>query len=170
MTKSMSRRDFMTLVGGSLGMAFLAGCAGKQEQANDAADAQATDTQATADATTAAADYEVDYGKSELYTQEDMDAAIQTIMGEFGTWKGATMQRIVYAGDTDSADAVSYCNELANGSAKFTDAIVFKSDFHSPSKEEAEGTAWEPDTDYKDYTWFLARTPGEAWQLMSWGY
>ena len=30
---------------------------------------------------------EIDYGNSELYTQEDMDAAIQVIEAEFATWK-----------------------------------------------------------------------------------
>ena len=29
---------------------------------------------------------EIDYGNSELYTQEDMDAAIQVIEAEFATW------------------------------------------------------------------------------------
>ena len=30
---------------------------------------------------------EIDYGNSELYTQEDMDAAIQVIEAEFATWE-----------------------------------------------------------------------------------
>ena len=32
---------------------------------------------------------EIDYGNSELYTQEDMDAAIQVIEAEFATWPTA---------------------------------------------------------------------------------
>ena len=45
------------------------------------------------------------------------------------------------------------------------------SSFHSPSAEAAEGTAWEPDTDYKDYTWHLGRTDAKgSWKLMTQGY
>ena len=48
---------------------------------------------------------------------------------------------------------------------------MFKTDFHSPSGEKAEGTAWEPDSDYQDWEWHLARTDADgAWVLLTWGY
>ena len=47
----------------------------------------------------------------------------------------------------------------------------FNSDFHSPVKEEdLAGTAWEPDQEYKDYQWTLAREEGSPWELVTWGY
>ena len=160
MTRSMNRRDFLTLVGGSLGVLAMAGCAGKEKTDATAATTPASETT-----------YTIDYGTSELYSQEDMDAAIQTIMAEFDTWKGCTMKSISYAGDQASADNLAYCNEMREGgTTEFTDAIVFKTDFHSPSEEEAKGTAWEPDSDYNGYTWTLARTTGEPWDLVTWGY
>ena len=36
-------------------------------------------------------DAEIDYGKSELYSKEDMDAAIEIIKAEFSTWKGRNL-------------------------------------------------------------------------------
>ncbi|MBP3893950.1 MAG: hypothetical protein J6D34_07925 [Atopobiaceae bacterium] len=161
MARNMDRRDFLSLVGGSMGMLVIAGCAGKNNADNAGASA------------TAATDgkYTVDYGTSEVYTHEDMDAAIQTIMAEFDTWKGCTMKSVTFAGDQECADNLAYCNELRDADApEFTEAIVFKSDFHSPSEEEAKGTAWEPDSDYNGYSWVLARTTGEPWQLLTWGY
>lgn len=44
------------------------------------------------------------------------------------------------------------------------------SQIHSPSGADTEGTAWEPDTDYEDYSWHLARTDGGEWKLLTWGY
>ena len=37
---------------------------------------------------------EIDYGNSELYTQEDMDAAIQVIEAEFATWEGCELHSL----------------------------------------------------------------------------
>lgn len=113
----------------------------------------------------------VDYGDSEIYTQADIDAAIDVIMAEFDQWTGATMKRIVLADDDLCMADLAYCNSLrSEGDPEFTQAIVFITDFHSPSAEQAEGTAWNPDTDYDDYTWHLARTDGGDWQLLTWGY
>ena len=152
----------MALVGGAISMTVMAGCAGKQSEQSAKPETTQTNTEAS---------YTVDYGTSELYTQEDMDAAINVIMAEFGSWKGCTMQKIAYAGDEESTNNLAYCNELREaGTPEIAEAIVFKTDFHSPSAEEAEGTAWEPDTDYKDYSWILGRTMGESWQLLTWGY
>lgn len=132
--------------------------------------ATATDTATTTDAT-AAADYTVDYGTSKLYTEADIDAAIKVVMAEFGGWKGCTMQRIFFTDDKTCTDDLSYVNSLRDKkTTEFDEALVLKSDFHSPSKEEAEGTAWNPDSDYKDYEWHLGRTSGGEWQLLTWGY
>lgn len=129
-----------------------------------------TDATSSNDASPAA-DFEIDYGTSDLYTQEDMDAAIDTIMAEFSTWKGATMQRVFYTDDATCESELPYLNGLAkDGISNFDQAIVFKSDFHSPSGEDAEGTAWSPDTDYTDYEWYLARVDGGDWKLITFGY
>ena len=41
------------------------------------------------------------------------------------------------------------------------------SDFHSPVEA---GGAWEPDTEYTDWQWWLARSDGGKWKLLTWGY
>ena len=46
-----------------------------------------------------AEDAEIDYGKSEIYSQKDMDAAIEIIKAEFSTWKGCTLQKIYYVSE-----------------------------------------------------------------------
>lgn len=117
-----------------------------------------------------------DYGTSALYTEPDMDSALDAVLAEFRSWTGCVMQRFAFAGDDACGkDEVVYANELREAKTPeleaFDQAIVFVSDFHSPSGKDVEGTAWDADTDYKDWTWHLARTGADGtWQLLTWGY
>lgn len=146
----------------------------KQNGALDAALTQSAGSEAAekvAEATGSAPDYAVDYGNSELYGATEIESAMQAVMDEFKTWKGCTMKRIAFTDDTTCADNVAYCNELRkDGDPEFDQAIVLKTDFRSPSEQDAEGTAWQPDTDYNDYTWTLGRANGGEWKLLTWGY
>lgn len=73
----------------------------------------------------------------------------------------------------DDAGNVSYMNRLADGygfDKNFTACMVFYSDFHSPpDPHDGKPTAWNYDSDYKDYTWYFGLYKGE-WILMTWGY
>ena len=40
-------------------------------------------------------------------------------------------------------------------SDEFTQCIMFESDFHTSENASA---VWNPDTDYKDYQWWLAQS------------
>jgi len=121
------------------------------------------------------ADCVVDYGKSKLYEEADIDSALDPVLAEFTSWKGCTLKKLAYAGDDASgADEVAYANELREAQTPdepaFDQVLVFTSEFHSPSEGDAEGTAWEPDTDYTDWTWHLARTGDDGeWKLLTWG-
>ena len=86
---------------------------------------------------------------------------------EFDNWKGCEMHNIRYAGDEcNSEENIKWVNTLGEGK-NYTECIEFYTDFHSP--KEAVG-AWEPDTEYTDYNWYLARTDGGTWELVNWGY
>lgn len=157
----------------------LAGCA--TNATTDTAATEETTTEEQLDETTkgqagaasSATDYEydVDLGTSELYTESSREAAVNAIMADFNQWVGCTMLNIRYVSDQTSTDALSYCNELRKeGTAPYTGAIVFKTDFKSPNAEIAKGTAWEPDTVYSDYEWYLAHTNNGAWEVVTCGY
>lgn len=169
----MKRKLIAGLVTAAMIMSF-AGCGGQKSTE--------TTTQAPTEATTEATtqiDQEqsssteviIDYGTSDLYTQEDMDAAIQKIQKEFSGWKGCEMHNIRYASDDCNSDEnIKWVNEGAEGK-NYTQCIQFLTDFHSPTEEaDLKGTAWEPDQEYKDYTWTLARVDGGEWELLGWGY
>ena len=114
----------------------------------------------------------IDYGTSDLYTQEDMDAAIALIQKEFKGWKGCELHSISYAGDgCQSADNVEWMNRLKEGQSisgpEYTQVIEFISSFHSPKRNAG---AWNADQEYTGWQWWLARAEGGEWQLLTWGY
>ena len=115
----------------------------------------------------------IDYGTSEIYTHEDMDQAIAVIKDEFSKWEGCKLYNIRYTSDEENNEEnIQWMNELAEGQGLeggYTQVIEFLSDFHSPVEQD-EPSAWEPDTDYTDWNWWLARTDGGEWQLLTSGY
>lgn len=120
-----------------------------------------------------AAAVSLDYGESVLYSQEDMDAAIQLIQEEFAGWKGCELHSLRYTTDAcNTQENIQWMNALAKGQdldITFTQCIAFESDFHSPKNSKDQGT-WNLDMEYTDWQWWLARTDGGAWHLMTWGY
>lgn len=111
---------------------------------------------------------DIDYGSSNIYSQSDMDSAIKFIKNEFSTWKGCELHSIRYSSDKyNNEENIKWLNELGDGNTKFTQCIKFVSDFRSP---KSGGDAWEADSEYTDWQWWLARTDGGEWILMDWGY
>lgn len=118
----------------------------------------------------------VDYGKSKIYSDSDIDSALDVILAEFKTWKGCKLNKFSFAGDEACGkEELAYVNELREAkmpdTKKFDQVIVCLTDFHSPKAEEAVDTAWDPDTDYRGYSWHLGRTGSDgSWKLLTWGY
>lgn len=113
----------------------------------------------------------IDYGTSSLYTETDMDAAIREIKKKFSTFDGCTLYSLSYTSDEycNNAETLAWMNELekANDNKEvFTRCISFNSRFRSPRENAG---AWQPDEEYT-WSWWLARSDGGAWKLMSWGY
>lgn len=108
----------------------------------------------------------IDCGTSTRYTQEDLERAGKIVADQIRSFDGCELYSVTYAGDEVSAANLDYCNELAAPGTVYVDCVVFDSSFHSPV---AGGGAWEPDTDYA-WSWYLARTDGGAWELLTYGY
>ena len=114
---------------------------------------------------------EIDYGSSALYTEEEMNAAIEEIRREFDSWEGCELHSVAYAGDEYcNEENIAWMNELeaANDAEEtFTQCILFESSFHSPVDG---GGAWYADQEYTGWQWWLARPEAGAWKLMTWGF
>ena len=112
-------------------------------------------------------DVSIDYGSSGLYTQEELEEAAVQIKCQFAAWEGCEMHSLRYAGDEcNTEENLTWLNSLNEG-AGYTQVCEFLCDFHSPKEG---GGAWEPDQDYLDYQWWLARTEDSGWEIVSWGY
>ena len=115
----------------------------------------------------AAAKVEINYGKSEIYTQADMDAAISIIQTQFKKWKGCKLINIRYAGDdSNNAENLKWLNNL-RPQENFSQCIEFFSDFYVSKKTN---TVFNLDSEYKNYQWWLARNEDGEWQLVTFGY
>lgn len=101
-------------------------------------------------------DAKINYGSSSIYSEEDMNAAIELIKEEFSTWEGCELHDIFYSSDDEvNEENIAWMNELAKGqnlSPDFTQCIMFKSNFHSPKNG---GGAWNADEEYTDWQWCL---------------
>lgn len=116
--------------------------------------------------------FKLEYGTSSIYTKSDMDAAISVILEVFQEWEelGCELHSIRYASDScNSVSNIKWMNDLSENGTVYTQCIEFFMDYHSPS-ELIAGTGWNPDCEYKDYRWWLARSDGGSWDLMTSGY
>ena len=146
----------------------IAGCGGKKAEVTET-EKENTETAAETPAEESETAWEgvkIDYKSSEIYSKEDMDAAIAAIMDEFNTWEGCEMHEISYTDDQTCKDNLSYMDEL-DPDEKHEDCIIFTSSFHSPKEG---GDAWEADYEYEGWQWFLARVQDGDWELLTWGY
>ena len=110
---------------------------------------------------------EREYGISQIYTLEEQEEAMLRIKCEFASWEGCELHKLSYAGDeANNAENLEWLNDHEDGGS-YTQVAEFLSDFHSPV--QAAG-AWEPDEEYKDYQWWLARTDGGDWEIVDYGY
>ena len=118
-------------------------------------------------------DIEISYGTSSIYSRQDMDEAIEVIRSEFSTWEGCELHGIAYSSDEFcNASNIAWMNELeeADDAGKredFTQCIMFTSSFHTPKYNAG---AWNPDEEYAGWQWWLARSDGGQWKLMTSGY
>ena len=100
--------------------------------------------------------------ESKIYSQKDIDDAIQTIITEFKSWYGCTLTEIYYAGD-DNVDNQFY-TDMYGGD----EAIVLLSSFDVDSSG-GDGSLNRNST-YDDWMWILVRNKGEEWKHVDHGY
>ena len=65
----------------------------------------------------------------------------------------------------ESLKNLDYVNDLAPEGVVFSECIVFDTEFRSPI---FGGGAWNPNRIY-EWSWYLGRTEGGNWQLLTWG-
>ena len=127
----------------------------------------------------------IDYGTSEHFTREDMDAALSVILADFSArhevdqdwglsgWVGYVLHEIHYTSDERSRRefetyGIKY-NYRDNQGRPYVDGIVFESSFHAPMTDDG-WTGFESGRGYGDYNWILLKTEDGAWEIATSGY
>ena len=77
------------------------------------------------------------------------------------------MHSLRYAGDENSNRKNFAWLESTSDDDKYSAVCKFVCDFHTP--KESSGTR-EPDTEYKDYQFWLVKNSDGDMELVSWGY
>lgn len=111
--------------------------------------------------------YTIDYGTSQIYTQEDIDKAAKVVEKEFRTLSGCVLYSLTYAGDDVCEDELSYINDLGESkNVEFDECLVFNSEFRSPKN----GSATMAPNEIYTWSWYLGKESGGEWVLMTYGY
>ena len=114
-------------------------------------------------------DVQVNYGNSEIYTREDMDAAAETIKQKFHSgseWRGYTLHTLSYASDENcGSDTLQELND--EFSTAYDQVIVFNSSFHTPKVSDGFSAA---DVEDSGFYWYLGRKNGGSWEVINAGY
>ena len=107
----------------------------------------------------------IDYGESEIYSEEDKEDAVDVIIEKFNQFEGCVLYEVSYTSDSYCLKNLDYVNDLAPEGVVFSECIVFDTEFRSPI---FGGGAWNPNRIY-EWSWYLGRTEGGNWQLLTWG-
>ena len=108
--------------------------------------------------------YVPDWKPSEIYSDDDIEAAFQTVKDYFSdVFDGCTLTKLYYPGDT-CADEFNEWAEQYDAD----EAIVILSSFDVDSSG-GDGSL-NPDSTYDDWNWILVRNDGGDWKHVDHGY
>ena len=107
-----------------------------------------------------------------LYTEEDLKAAEKVINDEgFGkmTVKVENI-KLAYMGDEKANEELEYCKTFEEKEwLTIDECVVFESEFFVPEQEGIAG-GLEANTTATGYQWYLGRTKGWEWKILTMGY
>ena len=127
----------------------------------------------------------IDYGTSEHFSREQMDAAIAFILNDFTAvhepnqedslsgWTGFVLHEIHYTSDEQSQDhfetyGIRYDYRDSQG-RPYVDGIYFLSSFHTIMTDDG-WTGFESGQSYGSYGWTLLLTEDGEWEYATSGY
>ena len=105
-----------------------------------------------------------DWKPSEIYSDDDIEAAYQTVKEYFSSeFVGCTLTKLYYPGDT-------YSDEFDEWAERYDadEAIIILSSFDVDSSG-GDGS-FNPDSTYDDWNWILIRNNGGDWEHVDHGY
>ena len=114
-------------------------------------------------------DFGYDFGYSHIFTDEDIQSAAEVVLEKVKTLPGCKLHNLRYLGDSYCMDEYFPQLDTAIGEHTYEQVIVFISDFRTPPKKSDHKTRWEPDREYMDFRWVLARRGSTPWEILHYG-
>ena len=111
-----------------------------------------------------ASEVQIITGESELFTQDEIESAMETAMNYFRKeFDGCTMTKIEYDENKSREESVEWAQQYGA-----EEAIVL----HSSFDVDASGGdgSLNPNSTYNNWQWILTRDVGGKWVLRTWGY
>ena len=100
-----------------------------------------------------------------LYTEEELNAAKSVIIDTVNGWEVKIESfNVEYAGDDVANNNLEYCQSL---NSEVTECAVFTSSFHIPEQDVQMAGAFEPNADINGYSWYLGRSHGGNWTVLT---
>lgn len=113
------------------------------------------------------ADTKVDLGTSEIYSEEDLQAAADVILAEVSNWNSVKkVYAISYCCDESTPNLDNYCGSFI--STEYAHCVVFDSSFKTSGSALSEG--FNPDSVYDGWHWIVVKDENNEWKLLDWGY
>lgn len=111
-----------------------------------------------------ASEVQVITGKSEIFTQGEIESAMEVAMNYFRKeFDGCTMTKIEYIESRSQAASVEWAQQYGAD-----EAIVLYSGFDVDASG-GDGSL-NPNSTYNNWQWILTRDEGGEWVLRTWGY
>lgn len=109
----------------------------------------------------------IDYSDKGIYSEQEVDLAAHEIKEKVSQFRGRLFfdKAVLYSLKVEGEDCLEYCRSL-NDDADYTEAVCFSSVMRSPV---TGGGGWNSNSIYH-WNWYLARTDGGEWELITWGY
>jgi hypothetical protein len=113
---------------------------------------------------------EVVIGESTRFSQSEIEDAVTAVKDDFRGFKDCVLLELRYDEAFSDAGVDSYLRYGggSDGNVARENMIVLESSFHVG---KSASPAWNRDTDYTGYAWYLVREEGSAeWQVVDYGY
>ena len=100
---------------------------------------------------------------SDIYSDADIDSAVNTVLDYFKKFSHCTLTQISYAGDEAAEEEYNRLAERVNAD----EVMVLLSSFDTDHFVEG---GFSPDYTYNNWNWILVRSDDGEWEVFDYGY
>lgn len=114
---------------------------------------------------------QVNIGKSDKFSEEEINDAVKSVKGKFKCFKGCTLTKVWYDEEKSNEYIKGY---LSNGGGSVNDAeaenVILLISEYDVDSSGGDGSL-NPNSTYSNWNWILIRSSEKSnWKVKDWGY